>query len=120
MQTVIWTSSDDTIATVDENGGVTGVKAGNATITAEAGGKTAQCAVTVTAKPVVNVTGISLNTNQAELKVGKTLTLNATVTPDNATDKTVIWTSSNDKVAIVSGGVVKALAEGARSAGLEF
>ena len=52
-KTVIWTSSSTAIATVDDNGNVTGVAAGTATITAQAGDKTATCVVTVTAEPAV-------------------------------------------------------------------
>ena len=52
-KTVIWTSSSTAVATVDANGNVTGVAAGTATITAQAGDKTATCVVTVTAEPAV-------------------------------------------------------------------
>lgn len=59
------------------------------------------------------VSGVALDKTSAELQVGKTLTLTATVTPDNATDKTVTWTSNNDAVATVdTNGVVTAKAEG--------
>ena len=59
------------------------------------------------------VSGVALDKTSAELQVGKTLTLTATVTPDNATDKAVAWTSSNDAVATVDAdGVVTAKAEG--------
>ena len=59
------------------------------------------------------VSGVALDKTSAELQVGKTLTLTATVTPDNATDKAVAWTSSNDAVAAVdANGVVTAKAEG--------
>ena len=59
------------------------------------------------------VSGVALDKTSAELQVGKTLTLTATVTPDNATDKAVAWTSSNDAVATVdANGVVTAKAEG--------
>ncbi len=59
------------------------------------------------------VSGVTLDKTRAELQVGKTLTLTATVTPDNATDKTVTWTSNNDAVATVdTNGVVTAKAEG--------
>ena len=59
------------------------------------------------------VSGVALDKTSAELQVGKTLTLTATVTPDNATDKAVAWTSSNDAVATVdANGIVTAKAEG--------
>ena len=59
------------------------------------------------------VSGVALDKTSAELQVGKTLTLTAAVTPDNATDKAVAWTSSNDAVATVdANGVVTAKAEG--------
>ena len=61
----------------------------------------------------MQVSSVALDKTSAELQVGKTLTLTATVTPDNATDKAVVWTSSNDAVATVdANGVVTAKAEG--------
>jgi len=77
-----------------------------------AGGKEATCAVTVE-KKIISVTGITLNQNEATLIEGESLTLTATVAPDNATDKTVAWSSSNAAVATVdNNGVVTAVAEG--------
>ena len=59
------------------------------------------------------VSGVALDKTSAELQVGKTLTLTATVTPDNATDKAVAWNSSNAAVATVdANGIVTAKAEG--------
>jgi uncharacterized protein (TIGR02145 family) len=106
---VTWTSSDNSIATVADDGVVSAVAAGAATITATAGEQTATCAVTVT--PVA-VTGISLDKTTLPLTIGETYTLTATVSPDNATDKTVTWTSSDNSVANVAGGVVTAVADG--------
>jgi uncharacterized protein YjdB len=62
--------------------------------------------------PVVAVTGVSLNQTSASLEIGGSINLTATVSPSDATDKTVTWTSSNPGVASVSGGVVTAIAEG--------
>lgn len=62
--------------------------------------------------PVVEVTGITLDQTAATLSEGETLTLKATVTPDDATDKTINWSSSNESIAIVENGVVKALKAG--------
>ena len=61
----------------------------------------------------VNVTGITLSQTEAVVTIGgETLTLTATVNPDNATDKTVTWTSSDPSVATVADGVVTAVAAG--------
>ncbi len=109
-ETVIWKSSDDTIATV-EDGVVTGVKAGKATITAEAGSKKATCMVTVTEEPPVEVTGITLDRTTGSISVGETLTLTATIEPANATDA-VLWESSDDTIATVEDGVVTGVKAG--------
>ena len=113
---VTWTSSDETVATVTD-GLVTALKEGTATITVttEDGSKTATCAVTVTAA-TVPVTGVTLSQTQASLyynRTPNTLTLTATVAPDNATNQAVTWTSSDSTVAAVDqNGVVTALARG--------
>ena len=62
--------------------------------------------------PVVPVDAINLNTNTLSLTRGATAALTATVTPDNATDKTVAWTSADEKVATVENGVVTAVGNG--------
>ena len=111
-KTVTWSSSNPTIAAVDQNGEVTAVKEGTATITAKAGDKTATCTVTVK-KKVVAVESITLDITSTILNTGETLTLTATVKPDNATDKTVTWSSSNPTIAAVDqNGTVTAVAEG--------
>ena len=111
-KTVAWTSSNSGVATVDQNGRVTAVAEGSATITAQAGNYSATCTVTVK-KDVVAVTSITLNITSLSLEVGRTATIVATVKPDNATDKTVTWTSSNSGVATVDqNGRVTAVAEG--------
>lgn len=106
---VIWNSSDKTVATV-ANGKVTAVKAGTATIivTTEDGGKTATCDVIVGAK----VESVSLNMSSVELTEGDEITLIATVTPDNASNKSVIWNSSDETVATVANGKVTAVKSG--------
>ena len=109
-KTVTWSSSSNAVATI-KDGVVTAVKEGSATITAKAGGKTAVCEVKVNAK-FVAVTSITLDQTSLDLKEGETATLTATVKPDNATDKAVAWTSSNDKVATVKDGKVTAVKEG--------
>ena len=103
-KTVTWSTSDAAVATVDD-GVVTAKKVGTATITAKAGDKTATCEITVVATPVTN---ISLNQTSASLKAGETVTLSATVSPDDATDKTVTWATTDATVATVDNGVVTA------------
>ena len=104
--TVEWSTSDAAVATVSE-GVVTAVAAGSATITAKAGSFTASCEVTVKAK----VTGVSLDPTSAEIIVGETKTLTATIEPAEA-EATVEWSSSDEAVATVSEGVVTAVAVG--------
>lgn len=114
---VKWTSSDTSVATVDGAGKVTAVKKGTTTITAttEDGGKTAVCQVTVNDKPpaVVPVTGVTLDKTAHTLKVGETVALQATVTPENATNKNLSWSTSDSNFAKVdASGVVTAVAPG--------
>ena len=111
-KTVTWSSSNTAVATVSNNGLVTAIKEGSATITAKAGDKTATCAVTVS-KKVVAVTSVTLNKSSLTLTEQETFQLSASVSPDNATDKTVTWSSSNTAVATVSdNGLVTAVKEG--------
>ena len=109
-KTVTWTTDNAEVATV-EDGTVTAVAVGEAVITAKAGDKTATCSVTVT-PAVVAADGITLNVSALSLEVGKTGTLTATVAPDNATDKTVTWTTDDAEVATVEDGTVTAVAVG--------
>ncbi len=109
-KTVTWTSSDPSVATVD-GGKIEAVKEGTATVTAKAGDKTATCKVTVD-KKVIAVESVELDKTEVELTEGDSVTLTATVKPDDATDKTVTWTSSDPAVATVDGGKIEAVKEG--------
>ena len=111
-KTVTWTTSNSKVATV-VNGVVKAVSAGTVKITATTvdGSKTASCTVMVN-NPVVKVTSVKLNKTTDTLKVGNTDRLIATAAPGNATNKSVIWASSNTKVATVVNGVVKAVSKG--------
>ncbi|MCQ2071061.1 MAG: Ig-like domain-containing protein, partial [archaeon] len=110
---VIWSSSSKAVVTVAD-GVLTAVSVGKATVTVTTvdGGFTATCEVTVTDVPVVHVNGIYLSKSTVTLDKGTTTVLSAMVLPDNATDKTVVWSSSKDSVATVVDGVVTAVAKG--------
>ena len=124
-KSVKWTSSNTKVATVSNSGKVTAVANGNTTITATAtdgSGKKDICAVTVNIpKPatptptpsVVKVSSVSLNQSSLSLtKKGQTARLSATVSPSNATNKSINWSSSNNNVATISNGVVTAVGNG--------
>ena len=103
-----WSSSNTSVATVDENGKVTAKQVGTATITVTtANGKTASCNVTVQAVQAVP-TSVSLNKTSLTLDVSKSYTLAKTVSPSNAVTS-YTWSSSNTSVATVdSNGKVTA------------
>jgi len=110
-KTLTWKSSDTSVATVS-NGTVTAKAVGTATITATSNnGKSATATVTVS-KDDVAVTSVSVSPTSLNLTVGDTGELTATVSPSNATDKTLTWISSNTSVATVSDGAVTAKAAG--------
>ncbi|MEK3768609.1 Ig-like domain-containing protein [Paenibacillus sp. FSL R5-0887] len=113
---VIWSSSDETVATV-VNGVVTPVGEGTAviTVTTKDGSFTASSVVNVSAPipPVVDVTGVKLDQETLDLTAGEADgLLKATIEPANATDKDVIWSSSDETVATVVNGVVTPVGEG--------
>ena len=107
-KTLTYTSSDSEVATVTAEGVVTGVKPGKAVITATSvNGVKGQCEVTVAEE-----TWVYLSNTEITIVVGEEAVLTATVTPENAPDKTVTWTSSDPEVASVDGGKVKGVTEG--------
>jgi len=113
-KSISWSTSNSSVATVSSSGVVTAKAAGTATITVKTsdGGKTATCSVAVQSK-TVSVTGVSLNNTSLSMIVGETQRLYATVSPSNATNKTVTWSSSNTSVvSVTSLGVLLANAAG--------
>ncbi|MBO5578784.1 MAG: Ig-like domain-containing protein [Bacilli bacterium] len=113
-KSVNWSSNNDSVATVDSKGKITAVSAGQVIITATTtdGGLTASCTVSITQK-IVPVTGIKLNYSELELSVGGSESLVATVLPTNATNKEVIWSSTNEAVVTVDeNGLVSAVGTG--------
>ena len=110
---VTWDSSAPAIASVDENGLVKAIAAGQATITAttEDGEFPAACEVTVNAATIA-VTSVELDAASVSIMTGAGYTLTATVLPAEATDKEVTWESSDEAVVTVEDGVVTAVGEG--------
>jgi uncharacterized protein YjdB len=109
---VTWSSSDDSVATVDANGLVTAHKVGTATITVattDGSNLTAICALTVTPQFVES---IELSQTQLVLNIGDEYTLEAVILPDNATDKSVVWSTTDSAIVSVNDGVITALAAG--------
>ena len=107
-----------TLKAKDTNVGENSISLTNVTISNVAGDANLNYATTVapvtvtTSVPVVAVTSVTVSSKTLNLEVGQTRTLTATVTPDNATDKTVTWTSSDKNVATVVDGTVAAVGEG--------
>ena len=113
-QKVAWSSSNGKIATVDSKGRVKAVSNGKCKIiatTTDGTNRTASCDVTVDIK---FVTGISFDFNSYTItNVNQTPVFNPNITPSDAEDKNVRWSSSNTKVATVSSsGVIKAAGNG--------
>ena len=107
-KTVIWSSSNTEIVSVN-NGIVTAVSVGTATVCAQCGSVKAECVVNVTP---VEVTSINLNKTNVNLNVGDSITLSATVKPENAFNKTITWSTSNENVVVVDQGKVTAIGVG--------
>lgn len=104
-KTVSWSSEDSEIASVTNEGVVTGHKAGTTKIiaTTNANGLKAECTVTV----LQPVTGITIDKQNISLsEIGESVQLTASVLPEDASNKNVTWSSSDNKVAIVSNGKV--------------
>jgi uncharacterized protein YjdB len=113
---ITWTSSNSNVANVSSNGVVSAVSLGSAVITAKTvdGNFTATCNVT-TANPAppVLVTGVTLDVTSASLFTNGTLMLVPTISPSNATNKNVTWSSSNTAIAVVNTpGIVTAVGPG--------
>ena len=115
-KTVTWSSNATAVATVDSDGTVTAIGVGTAVVTATTtNGRSAFCMVTVEERPDENIpaTSVTLSQSMLTLTEGQSTQLTATVLPENATDKTVTWTSSATAVATVdTDGTVTAIGVG--------
>ena len=110
---ITWKSSDTKIVTVDDSGNIKALAPGTANITviSNDGGYTSICKVTVKeiSKELKN---ISLNKQELTLKVDEEETLTITYDPTYAKNKEIIWSSSDEKIATVENGKIKALKPG--------
>ena len=110
-KTIVWKSENEAVATVSADGTVTAVSVGVANVTATCGAVSATCKVTV--KPVTAAT-VTISVPDKEVFVGARISLTATVTPDNTTDKTIVWACSTPEIATIDAqtGELTALAPG--------
>lgn len=109
---IVWKSSNTDVASVSGNGLVTAVGPGTCIISATAGNR--HVSATVTVLPArVRVSGVSFAESKHEIPMGGTATLTATITPADATVKTLVWTSDDSGIASVSRtGIVTAVSVG--------
>jgi len=111
-KSLLWTSSDPDVATITQNGKLTAVSEGTAIITCKAkdgSGKYATCKVTVGKE----ITSVKLNASTIRWSIGKTGYFKATISPSDAVNKSLLWTSSNPRVATVTqSGKLTAVAAG--------
>ena len=111
-KSVTWASSDESVASVDQNGKITAVEVGTAviTVTTTDGEFKDTCDITVVPIPVESV---EINRKNIALGEGDSKTLKATILPENAADKKVTWTSSNNEaVTVDSTGKITGVAAG--------
>ena len=108
---ISWSSTNSSVASVSAAGLVTALSEGTTTITASADGKKGECKVSVVKVPIM-VTEVKLDKAELTLYECDEETLTATVLPDDATDKTVTWTSSDNSIATIESGKVKAVKKG--------
>ena len=107
-KTIDWTSTNNSVATVS-NGTITAKAPGNATITASCGDKKATCRVTVNARRYI--TSINM-IKQKTLPVGDIFTIYPVIGPSEANDRTLTWSSSDERVATVDNGKITTKAIG--------
>ena len=111
--TYSWTSSNPDIAKVSDDGEIVGLKNGETTITITAGKETVTYKVRVeNVDEAVVLTNIKMEKNTVELEKDKSYKMNVTLTPSNATNAELKWTSSNEKVATVKDGEITAVGPG--------
>ncbi|HHV86147.1 MAG TPA: Ig domain-containing protein [Petrimonas sp.] len=106
-----WQTSDASIFTVDNQGNITALKVGEATLTVRADNSNLSATSQVTILPI-EASSIEITPKSVSLLVGESIQLEGVVLPENTTDKTITWSSSNDQVAKVSDGIVTGVGAG--------
>ncbi|NCA97659.1 MAG: hypothetical protein EOM77_05785, partial [Bacteroidia bacterium] len=109
-ESINWSSSNDSVASVDQSGNISALEIGTTTITAQGSTSSATCLITVrssSSEPIL-VSSLSITPSTQSMKVGDSLSITPTIAPSDATNKSLRWTSSNTAVAVVddSGEVV--------------
>ena len=108
---VIWSVSPSSYATINGDGMLTAKKGGEVTVSATVAGTAVKAEKTVKITSI-DVTNISVNKSEVNLKVGESEQITIEITPDNATDKSVTWTVADNTIASVSRGKITALKAG--------
>lgn len=109
-KSIVWESSNESAASVSADGTVTAHEIGHTVITAttEDGGFSGECAVSV----VIKTSSLTLDQHEIQIDAGEGFTLHASIAPENATNKNILWSSSDATVAAVDGGTVQCLTPG--------
>lgn len=97
-ESLSWASSDEDVATVSQEGLVTAVASGDAVISVSTGDISAECTVTVIGKPVES---ISFDTYSLEMEPGDTYYIITMISPGDADDRTLIWSSSDENQSLL-------------------
>jgi uncharacterized protein YjdB/endonuclease I len=105
-ETITWSSSNPSVATVSQSGLITAKSVGSATITAQGTQTSDTCEVIVEqvqTGPFL-VTGVTFTPSSSSIKLGDEITISPTISPSNATNKNVTWSSSDTGVATIDNG----------------
>lgn len=109
-----WISSNEEVATISENGKLVAIGLGTTTITIQIANTTIKTTCSVTILPI-EASGITINPSTITLLIGNSENLTCEIEPENTTNKDVIWSSSDESIATVNNGLVKAIAIGEAS-----